>query len=81
MEISSKDNQTLITAVVKNIGTTKTPLTAVDITLLDEKNKEMITLKKSALVAELEPGASTTVTVYCSTDFANAYDAKLSISE
>lgn len=81
MKISSKNKQTLITAVVKNIGTTKTPLTAVDIKLLDEKNKEMITLKKSALVAELEPGASTTVTVYCSADFANAYNAELAISE
>lgn len=81
MSITSKDNQTLITAKVKNIGTSKTPLTAVDIKLLDDKNKELVTLKKSALVDELEPNASTTVTVYCSTDFANAYNAELSIRE
>lgn len=81
ISITSKDNQTLITAKVKNIGSSKTQLTAVDIKLLDENNQEMITLKKSALVDELEPNASTTVTVYCSSDFANAYDAELSISE
>lgn len=79
IRLTEKDGQSTILADVKNIGSTKSEVVLIDITLLDKEGNEIVTI--GGIIGDAEPGATVQLNASATTDFANAYDFTVKISE
>lgn len=79
IQLSEKDGKSDILADVKNIGTTKADVVLVDITLLDKEGNEIAII--GGIIGDVEPGQSVKLSSSATTDFSNAYDFTIKISE
>ncbi len=76
IQLTEKENVTLLLGTITNTSTTKQGDYPVDITAVDKNNKDIITI--SAYVPPLEPGESTQFSTNASLNFVNAYDFSIS---
>ena len=79
IQLTENNGQSLILADVKNIGDTKSEVVLIDITLLDKDGNEIVTI--GGIIGDIEPGETTQLNASATTDFANAYDFSIKISE
>lgn len=79
IQLTEQDGQSLILADVKNIGDTKADVVLIDITLLDKEGNEITTI--GGIIGDVEPGAKVQLNASATTDFANAYDFTIKVSE
>lgn len=77
IQLSQKDGETLLTAVIKNTGSTPNELFSVNITLVDDAGQDIITV--GGLVAPLDAGATGQFETSMALDFANAYDFRVEL--
>lgn len=75
IQLTMKDNQSVLLADVENTSGTKTSLTIVDIILLDKNENEIATI--TGLIGELKPGEKQQLNSSVTSDYANAYDFKV----
>lgn len=75
IQLTMKDGMTELLADVKNNTGRATEIQLVDVTLLDEDGKEIVTV--GGIIAPLEDGASTQFNTSMTLDYANAYDFKV----
>lgn len=79
IQLTEQNGQSLILADVKNIGATKTDVVLIDITLLDKEGIEITTI--GGIIGDIEPGATVQLNASATTDFANAYDFTVKVTE
>ncbi len=79
IQLTESNGQSLILADVKNIGTTKADVVLIDITLLDKEGQEIVTI--GGIIGDVEPGQTVQLNSSATTDFSNAYDFTIKISE
>lgn len=79
IQLTESNGQSLILADVKNIGTTKAEVVLIDITLLDKEGNEIVTI--GGIIGDVEPGQTVQLNSSATTDFSNAYDFTIKISE
>lgn len=72
LQITEKDNVTLLLGTITNVSQTKQERHPVNIKIIDKYGNEIITI--SAIIGELEAGESTQLSTNATFDFANAYD-------
>lgn len=72
LQLTTKDNVSLILGEIKNNTDTARGGFPVDLTLIDKEGKEIITI--GAYIQELKPGKSAQFNTSATFDFANAYD-------
>lgn len=72
IQLTTKDNVSLILGEIKNNTDTARGGFPVDLTLIDKEGKEIITI--GAYIQELKPGKSAQFNTSATFDFANAYD-------
>ena len=72
LQITEKDNVTLLLGTITNVSQTKQGGYPINIKLIDKDGNEIITIV--AIIGELEPGESTQLSTNAISDFANAYD-------
>jgi len=78
IQITENGGQSTIIADVKNVGDTRTEVTLIDITLLDEEGNEIAVI--GGIIGDVEPGGTTQLNASATTDFANAYDLTVKVS-
>ena len=76
IQLSQRDGETLLTATVKNNGSERNELFAVDVTLIDDAGQDIITI--SGLVAPMDAGATASFETSTTLDYANSYDFRVS---
>lgn len=79
IQLTEQDGQSLILADVKNIGETKAEVALIDITILDKDGNEIVTI--GGIIGDVEPGQTVQLNASATTDFANAYDFSIKVSE
>ena len=79
IQLTEQNGQSLILADVKNIGEAKSDVLLVDITLLDKEGNEITTI--GGIIGDVEPGATVQLNASATTDFANAYDFTVKVTE
>lgn len=79
IQLTEKNGESLILADVKNIGSDKMEMKFADIKLVDKEGNEITTL--SAIIGEVEPGATVQLQVSSTLDFSNAYDFTITVNE
>ena len=79
IQLTEKNGESLILADVKNIGSEKMGMKFADVKLVDKEGNEITTL--SAIIGEVEPGATVQLQVSATTDFSNAYDFSIVVNE
>lgn len=79
IQLTESNGQSLILADVKNIGETKADVVLIDITLLDKEGQEIVTI--GGIIGDVEPGQTVQLNSSATTDFSNAYDFTIKISE
>lgn len=79
IQLTESNGQSLILADVKNIGTTKAEVVLIDITLLDKEGNEIVTI--GGIIGDVEPGQTVQLNSSATTDFSNAYDFTIKVSE
>lgn len=72
LQVTEKDNVTLLLGTVKNTSTTTKGGYPVNIKIVDKEGNEIITI--AAFLGTLEPGESTQLNTSATFDYANAYD-------
>lgn len=72
LQITEKDNVTLLLGTITNVSQTKQERYPVNIKIIDKYGNELITI--AAIIGELEAGESTQLSTNVTFDFANAYD-------
>ena len=77
MQLTEQGSQTVLLADVTNTGSTETSIQLVDVTLLDENGKEIITV--GGIISPLKPGAKTQFNAGMTLDYANTYDFKITL--
>ena len=77
MQLTEQGSQTVLLADVTNTGSKTTDIQLVDITLLDENGKEIVTL--GGIISPLQPGAKTQFNTSMTLDYANTYDFKITL--
>ena len=73
MQLSEQGSQTVLLADVTNTAS----IQLVDVTLLDENGKEIITV--GGIISPLKPGAKTQFNAGMTLDYANTYDFKITL--
>ena len=79
IQLTEQDGQSLILADVKNIGDTRAEVALIDITLLDKEGNEIITI--GGIIGDVEPGETVQLNSSATTDFANAYDFTIKVTD
>lgn len=79
IQLTEQNGQSLILADVKNTGDVKTDVVLIDITLLDKEGIEITTI--GGIIGDIEPGATVQLNASATTDFANAYDFTVKVTE
>lgn len=79
IQLTESNGQSLILADVKNIGDTKADVVLIDITLLDKEGNEIVTI--GGIIGDVEPGQTVQLNSSATTDFSNAYDFTIKVSE
>ena len=79
IQLTEQNGQSLILADVKNIGATKADVVLIDITLLDKEGNEITTI--GGIIGDVEPGQTVQLNASATTDFANAYDFSIKVTE
>ena len=72
IQLTEKDNVTLLLGTVTNVSDTTRGGYPVNVTVFDKEGNEITTV--SAFLGELEPGKSTQFSTNATFDYANAYD-------
>ncbi len=72
IQLTEKDNMTVLLGTIKNNSSTVKGGYPVNITVLDKSGNEIITV--AAYIKELQPGESTQLSTSATFDYANAYD-------
>lgn len=75
IQLTTKDNVTVLLADVKNTGASDTKLTPVTVKILDKSRKELAAVK--GLISPLQAGEITQLNVGVTADYANAYDFEI----
>lgn len=75
IQLSQRNGETLLTATLKNNGSTANELFTVKITLIDDAGKDIVTF--DSLVSPMEAGATATFETSMTLDYANAYDFRV----
>ncbi len=73
--LTQKNGETILTATVKNTGSSASEMFAVDITLIDDAGQDIVTI--GGLVAPMEAGATSTFETSMTLDYANSYDFRV----
>ena len=76
IQLTQRGGETLLTATVKNNGSERNELFAVDVTLIDDAGQDIITI--SGLVAPMDAGATASFETSTTLDYANSYDFRVS---
>lgn len=79
IQLTEQDGQSLILADVKNIGSTKADVVLIDITLLDKEGNEITTI--GGIIGDVEPNETVQLNASATTDFANAYDFTIKVTD
>ena len=79
IQITQKDNVSLLLAKIANISNTKQGGYVIDIKIIDKQGNEIKTVP--FLVKELEPGETTQLNASATFDFVDAYDFVISKKE
>ena len=77
IQLTMKDNQSILLADVENTSTTATEMKLLDITLYDKEGNVLEVVP--GIVKQLEPGETTQLNAGITADDANAYDFKVEI--
>ena len=77
IQLTTKDGMTTLLADVKNNTGTKTSLKTAEITLLDNNNEELVTVK--GIINEMEAGGTSKLNISMTSNYVNAYDFKVEI--
>ena len=75
IQLTQKSGETMLTATVKNTGSSASEMFAVDITLIDDAGQDIVTI--GGLVAPMEAGATSTFETSMTLDYANSYDFRV----
>lgn len=76
LQLTEKDNVTLLLGTITNVGKTKQGGYPINVKLVDKNGNEIITI--AAIIGELEPGESTQLSTNVAENCANAYDFTIS---
>ena len=79
MQLTEQGSQTVLLADVTNTSSSATDLQLVDVTLLDQEGKEIITV--GGIISPLQPGAKTQFNTSMTLDYANTYDFKIELKK
>lgn len=79
IQLSQRDGETLLTAVLKNTGSTANELFSVNVTLLDDAGQDIVAVE--GVVPPMEAGTTKQFEVSMTLDYANAYDFKVEAKE
>ncbi len=74
IQLTEKDNQSIILATIKNVGETASNVTLITVSVIDKTGKEIYHGDGIGIVGELQPGETQQLNVGASFDCANAYD-------
>ena len=77
IQLTTKDGMTTLLADVKNDTGAKTTLKTAEITLLDNNNEELVTVK--GIINEMEAGGTSKLNISMTSNYINAYDFKVVI--
>lgn len=77
IQLTNKNNQSLLLADVENTSGKDTPVTLIDIVLTDKNGNELG--KVSGIIGDLKAGAKTQFTTSTQKDYANAYDFTIKV--
>ena len=77
IQLTTKDGMTTLLADVKNNTGAKTSLKTAEITLLDNNNEELVTVK--GIINEMEAGGTSKLNISMTSNYVNAYDFKIEI--
>lgn len=77
IQLTTKDGMTTLLADVKNNTGAKTTLKTAEITLLDNNNEELVTVK--GIINEMEAGGTSKLNISMTSNYINAYDFKVVI--
>ena len=77
IQLTTKDGMTTLLADVKNNTGAKTTLKTAEITLLDNNNEELVTVK--GIINEMEAGGTSKLNISMTSNYVNAYDFKIEI--
>ena len=77
IQLTTKDGMTTLLADVKNDTGAKTTLKTAEITLLDNNNEELVTVK--GIINEMEAGGTSKLNISMTSNYINAYDFKVII--
>ena len=77
IQLTTKDGMTTLLADVKNNTGAKTTLKTAEITLLDNNNEEVVTVK--GIINEMEAGGTSKLNISMTSNYVNAYDFKVEI--
>ena len=77
IQLTTKDGMSTLLADVTNKTKSKSNLKMVEITLLDENNTELVTVK--GIINELKPEESTVLNISMTSDYVNAYDFSVKV--
>ncbi len=77
IQLTTKDGMTTLLADVKNNTGAKTTLKTAEITLLDNNNEELVTVK--GIINEMEAGGTSKLNISMTSNYVNAYDFKVEI--
>lgn len=77
IRFTEKNGETVLLADVTNTTKSETPLKSVDITLLNDQGKEIITI--GGLVQAMQPGETTQFNTSMTLDYANTYDLVIKV--
>lgn len=72
LQLTEKDNVTLLLGTITNVGKTKQGGYPINVKLVDKNGNEIITI--AAIIGELEPGESMQLSTNVVENCANAYD-------
>lgn len=75
LQLTMKDNVSLILGEIKNVSDTARGGYPVSLTILDKEGNEIIAI--GAYIQELQPGQTAKLDTSATFDFANAYDFKI----
>lgn len=79
IQLTNKDNQTILLAEVENKSRQEDKETLIDVTILDKESNEIGTI--GGMIAPLKKGEKTQLNISAMIDYANAYDFQVKIRE
>ena len=79
IQLTNKDNQTVLLAEVENKSGKVTEETLIDVTIIDKDGKELGTI--GGMIAPLKEGEKTQLNISAMQDYTDAYDFKFTIKK